>query len=64
MEGPAFMPIELGAHLWALMGGVVVQDDMDQLAGGHHGLDRAQEADEFLMAVAACSARRRCHRAR
>src|SRR6266567_3882936 len=35
-----------------LVGGVVVEDDVDHLAGRHLGLDRVQEADELLMAVA------------
>src|SRR3954449_7859296 len=35
-----------------LVGGVVVEDDVDHLAGRHLGLDRAQEAHELLMAVA------------
>src|SRR4051794_22155164 len=35
-----------------LVGGVVVEDDVDHLAGRHLGLDRVQEAHELLMAVA------------
>src|SRR5258708_13443319 len=35
-----------------LVGGVVVEDDVDDLAGRHLGLDRVQEAHELLMAVA------------
>ena len=35
-----------------LVGGVVVEDDVDDLAGRHLGLDRVEEADELLMAVA------------
>ena len=35
-----------------LVGGVVVEDDVDHLAGRHVGLDRVQEAHELLVAVA------------
>ena len=35
-----------------LVGGVVVEDDVDHLAGRHLGLDRVQEAHELLMVVA------------
>ena len=35
-----------------LVGGVVVEDDVDQLAGRDLGLDGVEEADELLMAVA------------
>ena len=45
-------PVEPGADLGMLVGGVVVEDDVDHLAGRHLGLDRVQEAHELLMAVA------------
>ena len=32
-----------------LVGGVVVEDAVDQLAGRHRRLDRVEEADEFLL---------------
>ena len=49
---------EPGAHLGMLVGGVVVEDHMDALAGRDIGLDGVEEADELLVAVgAACSAR-------
>ena len=35
-----------------LVGDVVVEDDVDHLAGRHLGIDRVQEAHELLMAVA------------
>src|SRR5438132_13704806 len=35
-----------------LVGGVVVEDDVDHLAGRHLGLERVQEGHELLMAVA------------
>ena len=41
-----------------LVGGVVVEDGVDDLAGGHGALDGGEEADELLMPVAAsCSGR-------
>ena len=35
-----------------LVRGVVVEDDMDDLAGGDVGFDRIEKANELLMAVA------------
>ncbi len=35
-----------------LVGGVIVEDDVDHFAGRHLGLDRVEEADELLMAMA------------
>ena len=35
-----------------LVGSVVVEDRMDQLAGGYGSLDLVEEAYEFLVAVA------------
>ena len=52
VEGEARMAVEPGAHLRVLVGGVVVEDDVDGLAGRHLGLDGVEEADELLMAVA------------
>ena len=34
------------------MGGIVVENDVDRLAGGHLALDSIEEADEFEVAVA------------
>src|SRR5262249_28106823 len=51
VERPARVPGQLSADLGMLVGGVVVGDGMDQLAGRHGGLDGAEEADELLMAV-------------
>ena len=39
-------------HLGMLVGGVVVEDHMDALAGRDIGLDGVEEADELLVAVA------------
>ena len=44
--------VEPGADLGVLVGGVVVEDDVDQLAGRDLGLDGVEEADELLMPVA------------
>jgi len=43
---------EPGAHLGVLVGGIVIEDGVDQLAGGHGGLDPVEETDEFLVAMA------------
>ena len=37
VEGEARMAVEPGAHLRVLVGGVVVEDDVDDLAGRHLG---------------------------
>ena len=47
-----WMPFEPGVDLGVLVRGVVVEHDVDQLAGGHVALDPVEEADEFLVAVA------------
>ena len=39
-------------HLRVFVGGVVVDDRMDQLAGRYLGLDGVEESDELLMAMA------------
>ena len=51
VEGPAGMAGEPGADLGMLVGGIVVEDGMDQLARRPGGLDPVEEADELLMAV-------------
>ena len=40
------------SHLGLLVGAVVVEHDVDQLAGGHGALEGIEEADELLMAMA------------
>src|SRR5258706_5375048 len=35
-----------------LVGGIIVDDDMDRLFLGHSGLDDVETADELLMAIA------------
>jgi hypothetical protein len=47
VEREAFMAIEPAADVWMLMGGVVVEDDVDRLAGRRPRLDGVQEADEL-----------------
>src|SRR3954463_5577963 len=43
---------EPSQHLWLLVGGVVVEDDVDDLADRDLCLDGIEEADELLMPVA------------
>ena len=52
MKGEAVMPLQPGRDLWMLVGGVVVENYVDRLAGRHPALDGIEKADEFLMAVA------------
>ncbi len=52
MEGPTRVPDQPGADLGLLVGCVVVEDDVDSLVRRELGLDRVEEADELLMAVA------------
>ena len=52
VEGEARMAVEPGTHLGVLVGGVIVEDDVDGLAGRHLGVDGVEEADELLVAVA------------
>ena len=51
VEGKAGMAFEPSADLFVLVGGVVVEDDMNQLSGREFGLDGIEKADEFLMTV-------------
>lgn len=48
MEGPAPMAVQPGADLRMFVGGVVVENGVDGLAGRNGALDGAEEADEFL----------------
>src|SRR5215510_6046778 len=52
MEGPARMTGQPGRYLGMLVGGIVVEYRMDQLAGRDFALDGIEEADEFAVAVA------------
>ena len=51
MEGPTRVPGQPGADLGLLVGGIIVEDDMDRLVSRHLGLDGIEETDEFLMPV-------------
>ena len=51
MEGPARVARQPGPDLGVLVGGVVVEDHVNQLAGRHGGLDGVEEAHELLVAV-------------
>ena len=49
----AGMPFEPGPHLGVLVAAVIVEDDVDELAGRDLScLDRVEEANELLMPVA------------
>jgi hypothetical protein len=51
MEDKARVPVEPGANLGVLVRRVVVEDDVDDLAGWDVGFDRIEEANELLMAA-------------
>ncbi len=51
MEHPPGMLIQPGADLGMLVGGVVVEDELDHLARRHCAADRVEKADDLLMAV-------------
>ena len=46
------MPRQPLAHLWMLVGRIVVDDGVDRLFHGDLRLDRIEEADELLVAMA------------
>ena len=52
VEDEPLVPGKPGANLGMLVGGIVVEDDVDDLADRYLSLDRVQKADELLMAVA------------
>jgi hypothetical protein len=52
MEHEAGMPTEPGPQFGVLVAAVIVEDDMDELAGRDLGLERIEEANELLMRVA------------
>ncbi len=47
MEGEALMAAE-----GMLVGGIIVEDDVDGLVGRHFGIDGVEKADEFLVPAA------------
>src|SRR5260370_1865000 len=51
VEDEARMARQPGLDLRMLMGGVVVDDDVDDLTGGDFGFDGLEEADEIPMPV-------------
>ena len=51
MKGPTRMAGEPGADLGMLVGGVVVGDGVDDLAGWDGAFDGIEEADELLMTM-------------
>lgn len=51
MEGEARVPAEPFSNLGMLVGGVVVEDDVDRLSSRHLCFDQLKKADEFLVAV-------------
>ena len=51
VEDKALMAFEPGPNLGVLMGGVIVEDDMDGFVGGGLCVDQVQEAGALLMAV-------------
>ena len=52
VKGPARMACQPGQHFRMLVGGVVVEDDVDRLVRGNLALDSVEKANEFDMAVA------------
>ena len=48
MEGEALMPVQRAAHLGMLVGGVIVEDQVNLLSARGLHLDRVEEADELL----------------
>ena len=52
MEGPARMTRQPGQHFGMFVGGVVVEHDVDRLAGHDLALDGVEKADELDVAVA------------
>lgn len=46
------MAIEPGPHLLVLVGGIVVEDDVDEPAGRNVAFEGIEEADELLMPMA------------
>jgi len=52
VEGPARMAIKPGPHLVVLVGSVIVEDDVNELAGRDVALEGVEEADELLVPMA------------
>src|SRR5271155_2627331 len=52
VEGPAWMARDPLPHGGMLVGGVIVEDGVDGFASGNLALDRVEETDELLVAMA------------
>ena len=52
VENKPLVAIEPSPDLWMFMGGVVVENDMDDLVFGDLSIDHVQETDELLVPVA------------
>src|SRR6266850_6854083 len=52
VEGPTRVTCQPGQHFGMLVGGIVVEDDMDRPIGRDLALDSIEEANEFEVAVA------------
>ena len=51
MEAPVRVSLDPFPDLWVLVRGIVVDDGMDGLAGRQRGINGAEEANVFLMAM-------------
>ena len=51
VEGPSGVALQPSPDLGMLVGGVVIQDGVDDLPGRDIPLDGVEEADEFLVAM-------------
>ena len=52
VKDPARMTLKPSQHFWMFMGGIIVDNGMDDFSGRNLGFDGVQEADEFLVAMA------------
>ena len=51
MEDKARVTLQQGPHPGVLVGGVIVEDHVDDLAGRNLGFDRIEKTNQLLMAV-------------
>jgi hypothetical protein len=52
VESEALVPCKPCHHLGMLMGGIVIEDEVDGRLGRYGGIDRFEKSDELLMSVA------------
>ena len=52
MEAEALVPVEPCTDLGVLMGGIIIEDDVNEFPGWNLRLDGVEEADKLLMPVA------------